>query len=90
LRNGQGPGKGEQVSLKEKNTCVSFSFLKRKKETTTKSPWLQGNSYFREENQAAQAQESFFFNISLFIITLGMTLQEYAEVRKRSTFIYYL
>lgn len=39
-------------SEKKKHWCALF-FLKKK---NSKSPWLQGNSYFREENQAAQAQ----------------------------------
>lgn len=40
MRNGQGPGKGEQVRLREKkNTGVPFSFLKRK---TPNPPGFKG------------------------------------------------
>lgn len=40
------------------------------------SHWLPGNSYFREQNQAAEAQN--VVNNLLFIISLRMTFQEYA------------
>lgn len=49
-------GRVSRSGSEKKNTGVPFSFLKRKEKKNSKSPWLQGNSYFREENQAAQEQ----------------------------------
>lgn len=75
LRNGQGPGKGEQVRLREKKTLVCpFLSLKRK---TPNPPGFKGILISEKKTKLLKHKRG-FFNNSLFIITLGMTLQEYA------------
>lgn len=68
----------------KRDTCMPHSSLK----SPPSSHWLPGNSSFGEENQATAAQN--VVSNLLFVISLGMTFQEYAgSEREVELFLFY-